>query len=231
MTFETDGLWAKLLVWLRQLNWFAIGIALALEGIFLAALISMGVVSVTKTEKRELTVLDIRASRPEPAAPPAPSQPSEPKPTPQQQPKTEVVVPQPKIPVQTANTPIPVAVEAPTPQVSAPPSQNPAPAAPTSGSGPVNVANLNTNLLSGAPPSYPMGSRRKREQGTVVLRLVISEDGRVSDVSIHRSSGFSALDEAAVAAVRKWRWSPTIRDGQRVQITGLVQIPFVLKES
>jgi len=64
-----------------------------------------------------------------------------------------------------------------------------------------------------------------------VLRLVVSEDGRVTQISVQRSSGFAALDDAALAAVHKWRWSPTVRDGRPVAITGLVQIPFVLRDS
>jgi protein TonB len=64
-----------------------------------------------------------------------------------------------------------------------------------------------------------------------VLRVVISPEGRVVEVSVHRSSGFPALDEAALAAVRKWRWSPTLRDGRAVSITGLVQLPFILHDS
>lgn len=228
---EPEGFWAGALARLRRLNWVALLVTLAVEGLFFAALISLGVVSVTKPKHRELIVLDIREASQPPAAP-APAEPqSEAKPTPPKQPKTEVVAPPPVVQTPVARAPVVVAAVAPTPPTPEPPSQSAAPAAPSFGSGPVSVANLSTNLLNGAPPTYPMGSRRKREQGTVVLELVISRDGRVTDISVHRSSGFSALDQAAIAAVRKWRWSPTIRDGQRVPITGLVRIPFVLKES
>ena len=76
-----------------------------------------------------------------------------------------------------------------------------------------------------------MGSRRKREQGTVVLRLVVSEGGRATQILVQRSSGFPALDDVALDAVRRWRWTPAVRDGRAVVITGLVQIPFVLRDS
>jgi len=152
-------------------------------------------------------------------------------------PKAEVIAPTPKLQISTA-PPVAAAERvaeaprpAPAPAASPAPAPPAAPSAPTSGSGPVAVANLTTNLLSGSPPAYPVEARHKREEGTVTLRLVISRDGRVSAISIQRSSGFPKLDEAALAAVRKWRWSPTIRDGRPVEISGLVRIPFVLRKS
>jgi protein TonB len=67
------------------------------------------------------------------------------------------------------------------------------------------------------------------EQGTVVLSVVVSEQGSVSDISIFRSSGSERLDHAALRAVRRWRWSPTFRDGSAVLVQGLVKIPFLLR--
>jgi periplasmic protein TonB len=48
-------------------------------------------------------------------------------------------------------------------------------------------------------------------------------------VSVARSSGFDRLDKAALDAVRRWRWSPTLRDGAPVSVRGTVDIPFVLQ--
>lgn len=237
---ERDTLLSRIAASMHRLNWVAIGTALALEGVFFAALLSMGIVSVSTARKQAITVFNIPVSTPEPAsapaAEPAPPQTEEAKPTPQQ-PRTEIIAPKPKIAVKTAETQIAVATPDPTPAPSSAPAngsptgQAPASGVPGTGSGPVSVSNLNTNLIQGTPPAYPRSSRRKREQGTVVLKLVIKEDGRVANAAIHKSSGFSALDDAALAAVRGWRWSPTIREGQKVQITGLVQIPFVLKDT
>lgn len=216
---------------LPRINWFALVATLLLEGTIVAVLISIGVTSITTREQEEPTVLElIPVSEPAPA-PPAPTE-AEAKPIRPPETRTEIIVPQPKVEIQPARQPVVAAIAPPAPPApAAPPAASAAPAAPAVGTGPVNVANLGTNLLSGTPPAYPMASRRKRETGTVVLQLVISEEGRVVDVSLHRSSGFPALDQAAIAAVRKWRWSATIRDGRRVSITGLVQIPFVLKNS
>lgn len=217
---------------LRRVNWIAAAITLALEGILLLAFISLGVVPFMgrDEEKPMLAVLPTRqATAP---MPPAPTEEST-KPVVAPQPKTDLVAPQPKIELKPAEQPVAAAAAPPAPAApAAAPKAVPAPApAPAGPAGPVSVANINTNLLSGAPPSYPVVSRRKREQGTVVLRVVVSDEGRVSSVSVSRSSGFKELDDAALAAVRKWRWSPTIREGKPVAITGLVQIPFVLKNS
>lgn len=88
---------------------------------------------------------------------------------------------------------------------------------------------MGTKMVSGKPPRYPIECRRKREQGTVLLSLVVGVDGGVQTISIARSSGFASLDDAARDAVRKWRWEPTVRNGQPVMVRGVVEIPFVLQ--
>jgi protein TonB len=67
-------------------------------------------------------------------------------------------------------------------------------------------------------PDYPVMSRKRREEGTVTL-LIALRDGSVSDVKIERSSGHAALDEAAVSAVRKWRFTAVGSLYARVPIT------------
>jgi protein TonB len=96
---------------------------------------------------------------------------------------------------------------------------------------PDTLVNLNTRLLSADPPRYPVESRRRRETGTVVLLVVVDEGGRVSAISVATSSGVDRLDKAALNAVRRWRWSPTIIDGRPSQVRGLVRIPFELTGS
>src|SRR6267154_366096 len=59
-------------------------------------------------------------------------------------------------------------------------------------------------------PPYPSASRRAGEEGTVLLAIVIGQDGRPLDISVARSSGYAELDESAVNAVRKWRFSTNV---------------------
>lgn len=216
----------------HRTNWLAAAVAAALQLGFLAVLLLMGVVPAVapKRDKPLVTVLasaERSATRPPPPAVP----------TPQQdkaivQPKTDIIMPPPKVtlspsaPVAAAAQRIP---DAPKPAPTAPSAPTAAPV-PAAGTGPVK-ADLTSNLLSAPSPVFPMSSRRKHESGTVVLRVVVGEDGGVDQISVQRSSGFAALDEAALSAVRKWRWSRTLRDGRAVVVTGSVAVNMVLRES
>lgn len=55
-------------------------------------------------------------------------------------------------------------------------------------------------------PTYPSASRRAGEEGTVRLKVLVDEKGRPRDVTVANSSGFPRLDQAAMEAVRKWRF-------------------------
>ena len=55
-------------------------------------------------------------------------------------------------------------------------------------------------------PTYPPAARRAGEEGTVRLKVLVDEKGRPRDVTVANSSGFSRLDQAAIEAVRKWRF-------------------------
>ncbi|WP_068089997.1 energy transducer TonB [Novosphingobium rosa] len=143
-------------------------------------------------------------------------------PTPVQQP---VVTPEP-MPAPVALSPAP----APAPVVQAPPAPPAAPAAPPPKAvGPAEGGDLSAKMLSFTAPSYPLESRRNKEEGTVALSLLLGTDGRVAEISIASSSGFARLDKAALEAVRKWRWSPVMRGGEAVQVRGTVKIPFIIK--
>jgi periplasmic protein TonB len=82
------------------------------------------------------------------------------------------------------------------------------------------------------PPPYPADSRREGEQGTVTLHVLVAQDGAVERVEIEESSGFDALDDAAVATVReRWRFVPARRDGTPTESWVLVPIRFALTEA
>ena len=63
-------------------------------------------------------------------------------------------------------------------------------------------------ILSKTEPSYPSAARQAGQQGTVVLKVQILENGRPGEISVVRSSGYSLLDDAAVDAVEQWRFIP-----------------------
>ncbi len=99
------------------------------------------------------------------------------------------------------------------------PADVPAPAGPPQGA----TADTAPRPLATPGPSYPRASLRRGETGEVLLRIHVGANGRTTSVDIVRSSGFQRLDQAAVNAVRRWRFEPATRDGQAVP--GEVQVP------
>ncbi|WP_439598743.1 energy transducer TonB [Falsiroseomonas sp.] len=79
------------------------------------------------------------------------------------------------------------------------------------------------------PPEYPYASRIRNERGRVTLRVEIDAIGRVADVQVLNSTGFPTLDEAAIRAVRAWRFEPAQRDGVPVFSTTSIGITFQLE--
>ncbi len=76
------------------------------------------------------------------------------------------------------------------------------------------------------PPQYPPEAVRRGWEGTVLLRLQIASDGRVTRVEVAESSGYTVLDEAALRAVRLWKGIPATRGGQAVAVERLLPVRF-----
>jgi protein TonB len=77
-------------------------------------------------------------------------------------------------------------------------------------------------------PRYPPQSRRLREQGLVVLRVVIDEQGEASSIEIETSSGHARLDDAARDAVLRAAFRPYVEDGEPRRALVLIPIEFAL---
>ena len=77
-------------------------------------------------------------------------------------------------------------------------------------------------------PRYPPQSRRLREQGVVVLRVVIDERGEASSIEIETSSGHARLDDAARDAVLRAAFRPYVEDGEPRRALVLIPIEFAL---
>ncbi|MFQ6722701.1 energy transducer TonB, partial [Bordetella pertussis] len=78
-------------------------------------------------------------------------------------------------------------------------------------------------------PVYPMASKRLREEGRVVVLVEISTQGLVDRASIDTSSGFSRLDESALAAARKARFKPLTRNGVAYPAKAKLPFDFVMR--
>ena len=57
-------------------------------------------------------------------------------------------------------------------------------------------------------PHYPLASRQLKEQGLVIARLCVSDQGLVQEVGITKSSGFQALDLSAIKTLAQWKFAP-----------------------
>jgi protein TonB len=82
--------------------------------------------------------------------------------------------------------------------------------------------------LNNPAPTYPPVSRRFGEQGRVLLRVLVSENGLAQSVQLDSSSGFEKLDRAAIEAVKKWSFIPAKRSNQPVSAYVLVPVKFSL---
>ncbi|MGL4575992.1 MAG: energy transducer TonB [Burkholderiaceae bacterium] len=111
---------------------------------------------------------------------------------------------------------------APTPQTQ--PVAAPAePAAP-----PVTAPRFDLAYLNNPPPAYPAASRRAGEQGKALLRVLVGLQGEVLRIELLQSSGFDRLDQAALDAVRAWRFVPARRGEEVVQAWAVVPLNFRL---
>lgn len=83
------------------------------------------------------------------------------------------------------------------------------------------------NYLDNPPPTYPEKARLNKHQGTVLLDVLVEKEGSPKTIAIHTSSGYRSLDQAAVSAVKRWKFEPARRGSKRVEAT--VTIPVIFK--
>lgn len=75
-------------------------------------------------------------------------------------------------------------------------------------------------------PQYPTLARNEHLQGTVRLHAVIGIDGKIKNLNVIK--GYCSLAEASVEAVRKWRYKPTLVNGQPVEVDTTIDVIFQL---
>jgi protein TonB len=147
-------------------------------------------------------------------APPVHTKPKvQPKPTPKPTPA----------PLREAPAPSPVTIAPPQPAAPAAPVAPPTPAAPAAPaisrqtmevSAPKNVSHLDCKI---AKPDYPALSRRRGETGTAYVKFVVGLTGKLENIELKKSSGFSRLDDAALAAAHASACKPYLEDGQPIR--------------
>ncbi|MBN3255619.1 energy transducer TonB [Pectobacterium brasiliense] len=128
-------------------------------------------------------------------------------------------------------------------QPAARPAPEPSPITPEATPGPLMTASKG-NLMQNSPgaqpkqvasvgcvvpqPDYPRRAKRLQQEGNVLVRLVISPEGRLIRHDIARSSGYDALDQAAIEAVAQARCTPYRENGQAITVMTIQPVNFRL---
>jgi protein TonB len=93
---------------------------------------------------------------------------------------------------------------------------------------PITAVRFDADYLQNSKPAYPPMSRRLGEDGKVVLRVRVSAQGLPLTVEVSKSSGFPRLDDAARAAVERWRFVPARQGNEPIEASVLVPLNFTL---
>ena len=91
---------------------------------------------------------------------------------------------------------------------------------------PLHPPSFNADYLNNPAPVYPSLARRQGVEGRVVLDVLVTPEGKVRSLKLRQSSGSTALDEAAQAAVREWRFVPARRGDTPVEAWVGVPVAF-----
>lgn len=159
---------------------------------------------------------------PEPTPPPKQQAKSTPKPLPKQLSK-----PLPKAPPSEKAVSAPPVEPTPAPvrKVKTAPAKT-APTAPA-----IQPPSAEAQGLNNKAPVYPQLSRKKKEQGTVLLLILVKADGTVGEIQLKTSSGFTRLDQAAKQAVKRWQFQPALKEGQPIDFWYELPLKFSLNQS
>ena len=168
----------------------------------------------------------IEAPKPEPVEKPRPKPPKKP-----EKKKIEKVVEStpakaPDIETTIEKTPEPIIEEARLYEQPTPPT--PAPNENSRSGATLTPPTLDANPLNNPAPAYPKISRRLKEQGIVLLEILIQPDGSVGEVRLKQSSGYPRLDKTAIRAIKKWRYIPAREGDTPVEYWYLQALEFTL---
>jgi len=106
----------------------------------------------------------------------------------------------------------------------APPPPKPKPTGPIRVGGNVQAA----RIVNRVQPIYPPLARQTRISGTVRLHAIISKDGTIQQLEV--ISGHPLLQQAALDAVRQWRYQPTLLNGEPVEVDTTIDVIFSLNQ-
>jgi len=85
---------------------------------------------------------------------------------------------------------------------------------------------FDASYLNNPAPQYPSSAKRRNIEGKVLLEVLVDANGNAEKIVISRSSGFAILDNAALEAVKNWRFVPAKKAGKAVAAQVTVPIEF-----
>lgn len=197
----------------------ALAVTLLIHAAVIAALLNYAPARQTLTELAPVMVSLIQPQAVEP-----PKEPPKPRPVAKQPIRTVEPKPQ-HLLTTTAPEPAPAAIQAPPPPPPAPPEPIAAKAPPAT----VIPPQFNADYLNNPKPAYPAPSIRLREEGTVMMRVLVDEQGLPARVELRSSSGFERLDKVALETVRRWKFVPARSGSQAVSGWVLIPLSFSLR--
>jgi periplasmic protein TonB len=115
------------------------------------------------------------------------------------------------------------------PVVAAPPAPEPPPPAPVVKEEPLIEAKGGVGHLNNPDPEYPDFAADQGWEGSVILRVKVLPNGKPADVKVKKSSGHSVLDDAAVAAAKRWAFTPAKRGNTPVEGWATFPVEFKLQ--
>jgi protein TonB len=178
-------------------------------------------VDLVQASSTEILLVEETPPLPEPTPEPT-SEPTPPPPEPTPEPTPEEIVTAEKSPEIAEPTPAPTPV--PTPQSTPTPKPTPKPEPRAAKPKPAAAVNIpKPVVIQNTPPSYPDLARRNGWEGRVMIRVEVSAEGRPLSTGIAKSSGFGVLDQAALRAVKSWRFQPRTVAG--IPSAGSVEVP------
>jgi periplasmic protein TonB len=84
-------------------------------------------------------------------------------------------------------------------------------------------------VIKRVPPRYPESARRRRQEGTVFVRALVTVKGTTDRLQVPPGKGVAPdLDRAALQAIRQWEFEPAKKDGKPVAVYIVIPVKFVL---
>ena len=90
----------------------------------------------------------------------------------------------------------------------------------------VDTKTMSSKLVHVVPPVYPSKAKKKEMEGTVQLHAIVATNGSVRELTV--ISGDPILAESAMAAVKQWRYKPTLINNEPAEVDTVVVVIFEL---